>query len=137
MPLRVGIGYSRRIGLDKLTTPFNEIGHQGREGFLGKVGDADLDLQQRALPDRRWFRTAAPARGARKSRKADPDASRAPVAETESADAKAGKSSAMTRETAADRRVVSPGASPAEPDRCRPNRSRRRAPHRRYVAGLA
>jgi hypothetical protein len=34
--------------LDEVAAWLDEVAHQGREGLLGRIGVADLDLQERA-----------------------------------------------------------------------------------------
>src|SRR5438445_7575614 len=42
----VEIGDVQRVCLDEVAARLDEIAHQGGEGLLGRVGVADLDLQQ-------------------------------------------------------------------------------------------
>src|SRR6516225_4262288 len=44
--LHVEIGDAEGVGLDEVPPGLDEIAHQGREGLLGRIGMADLDLQQ-------------------------------------------------------------------------------------------
>jgi hypothetical protein len=46
--LDVQIGDTEGVGLDEVAAGLDEVAHQGREGLLGRVGVADLDLQERA-----------------------------------------------------------------------------------------
>src|SRR5215471_256798 len=46
--LDVEIGDAEGVGLDKVAAGLDEITHKGREGLLGRIGVADLDLEKRA-----------------------------------------------------------------------------------------
>ena len=45
LPLYIQVGDTEGVGLDEVAARLDEVAHQGREGFLGRVGVADLDLQ--------------------------------------------------------------------------------------------
>ena len=45
LQLYVEIGDGKCVGLDEVAARLDEVAHQGREGFLGRVGVVDLDLQ--------------------------------------------------------------------------------------------
>jgi hypothetical protein len=45
LPLHIQVGDAEGVGLDEVAAGFDQVAHQGREGFLGRVGVADLDLQ--------------------------------------------------------------------------------------------
>src|SRR5712672_1869973 len=42
----VKVGNGERVCLDEVAARLDEVAHQGGEGLLGRVGVADLDLQQ-------------------------------------------------------------------------------------------
>jgi hypothetical protein len=44
--LHVEIGDAEGVGLDEVAARLDEVAHQGREGLLGRIGVADLDLQE-------------------------------------------------------------------------------------------